>query len=157
MHLIFLSFYCVDLPHFFNQGLALRLSFLEYLQDVFAGFDALEFVQFYFALVFRIALFPDDVGINVVQCQTCRKRCILIKFHTQRILKRIRIGCKRPRSPLAFSQLEHTARLCFFGHAHRLLKALPEHRSLFAFGSSDDARLAYYLRHVIARGACSTP
>ena len=153
MHLIFLSFYCVDLPHFFNQGLALRLSFLEYLQDVFAGLDALEFVQFNFTLVFSITLLPDEVGINIVQCQTGRHCCILIKSYTQRILKRIRIRCKRPRSPLAFSQLEHAASLCFFLKAHRLLKALSEHRSLFAFGSSDDARLPYYLRHVIPRRA----
>ena len=148
---------CVDLLYFFDQGLTLRFSFLEYLQNVFAGLDALELLQFDLALVFSIALLPDDVGINVVQCQTGWHCRILIKFHTQCILKRIRVGCKRPRSSLAFSQLEHAASLCFFLHVHRLFKALPEHRSLFAFGSSDDARLAYDLRHVIARGACSAP
>ena len=154
---VIFKFICLHLLYLFDQGLALRLSFLEYLQDVFTSFDALELVQFNFALVFSIALLPDDVGINVVQCQTCRKRCILIKFHTQRILKGIRVGCKRPRSPLAFSQLEHAASLCFFRQVSRLLKALPEHGSLFALGSSDDARLAHDLRHVIARGACSAP
>jgi hypothetical protein len=54
---------CVDLLHFFDQGLTLRFTFLEYLQNVFAGLDALELLQFDFTLIFRIALLPDDVGI----------------------------------------------------------------------------------------------
>ena len=145
------------LLHFFDQGLALRFSFLEYLQDVFAGLDALELLQFDFALVFRITLLPDDVGIDVIQSQSGRKCGMLIKFHTQCIHKRIRVGLKRPRAPFAFSHLEHAARECFLLQAGRLFEALSKHGSLFTFGSSDDARLAYDLGHVIARGACATP
>jgi hypothetical protein len=54
---------CVDLLYLFDQGLTLRFSFLEYLQNVFAGLDALELLQFDFTLIFRIALLPDDIGI----------------------------------------------------------------------------------------------
>ena len=144
MYALFFS-KCVSLLHFFNQRLTLRFSFLEYLQDVFAGLDALELLQFDLALIFRITLLPDDVGIYIIQSQSGRKRCILIKSHTQNILKRIWVGLKRPWASFTFSQLEHAARLSFLLKAGRLFKALSEYRSLFAFGSSDDARLAYDL------------